>query len=221
MRSDRPARPVPRRKDAIATRERLIRAATELFATNGYLATTTLEIAAKAETAEATIYRHVAGKEALFNEAYRVAVRWGIGQFRASDIEQAPGARARLGLIARRLVEATPKDPALLTLLLRRLEGAVFDESSVMLAREFRGLLTQLMAAGKQEGSIRPGSAELWASVWLALVTYVVDRIIAREWTLDHGGVAATLEAAWDAVAYRDGRGSGPAPGAAEPLAPG
>ena len=206
MRSDHAARPTPRRKDALATRERLIRAATELFATRGYLATTTVDIATKAATAEATIYRHVAGKEALFNEAYQGALKWGLGLLRSADVEQAVGTKARLTLIARRLVDQGPKDPALITLLLRRMEGVTLDEPSQLLARDFRGALTQLVAAGKQDGTIRPGSADLWASIWLALVTFVVDRVIVRDWNPDHGSVSATLEAAWDAIAYRADR---------------
>ena len=64
------------RRDAVATRKRLIRAALDLFTTNGYHATTTPAIAARANVAEGTIYRHFPGKEALLNEVYREAQRW-------------------------------------------------------------------------------------------------------------------------------------------------
>ena len=50
------------------TRQRLIRAALELFTTRGYHDTTTAQIAKKAGIAEGTIYRHFASKQQLMNE---------------------------------------------------------------------------------------------------------------------------------------------------------
>jgi AcrR family transcriptional regulator len=64
-----------RRRDAKRTRERLVQAALELFTTQGYQASTTPRIAARAGIAEGTIYRHFAGKEDLLNEIYRAAMR--------------------------------------------------------------------------------------------------------------------------------------------------
>lgn len=194
---------VPRRKDAVATRDRLVRAGLELFATQGFRATTTLEIAARASIAEATIYRHFSGKEALFNEAYRMALRWGIGLFPAADGSKAPTAKDHLGRMGKWIVEQAQRDPALVSILLRRVDGAALEEPSQHLARDFRSGLTQLVATGKQDGTIRPGSAELWASVWLAVVGFVVERIVAKEWTAEHPSVVASLAAAWDAIAYR------------------
>lgn len=60
-----------------------------------------------------------------------------------------------------------------------------------------------MVAAGKQRGRIRPGSAELWAAVWLALAGFVVERVAAGEWSADHPNVGLALEAAWEAIAYR------------------
>src|SRR3989304_912854 len=64
-----------RRRDPKGTRDRLVRAALELFTTQGYHVSTTPEIAAKAGVAEGTIYRHFASKEQLPNEVYRAGVR--------------------------------------------------------------------------------------------------------------------------------------------------
>jgi len=194
----------PRRKDAIATRERLVRAALELFTAQSYRGTTTLDIAERARIAEATIYRHFVGKEALFNEAYRQALKWGAGMVRQKDGDRLP-TPDRLGRIARSLIDQVPKDTAMVAMLLRRHDGAALEESTNQAIREFKDGLTQLVATGKQEGVIRPGSAELWGSVWLALVTFVVERIAAKEWSPDHPSVAATLDAAWAAIAYRVG----------------
>ena len=67
----------PTRRDGEATRQRLLRAALELYTTVGFRATTTPAIAARAGVAEGTIYRHFSGKEHLLNEVFRGAQRWG------------------------------------------------------------------------------------------------------------------------------------------------
>ena len=51
-----------------------MRAALELFTTQGYHASTTPVIAAKAGIAEGTIYRHFPSKQQLLNDVYRSAV---------------------------------------------------------------------------------------------------------------------------------------------------
>ena len=199
-----------RRRDAVATRERLVRAALELFTVQDYGVTTTVDIAAKAGTAEATIYRHFPGKEALFNEAYREALRAGLAALRLVDGERGLGTEDRLQRLGRRLVERAAQDPAVVLMLLRRGAPKVLDEPSLALTREFREGIAQIIAGGKQEGAIRAGSAELWSAVWLVLVSFVVDRVTSRDWSLDHPSVAQTLDAAWAAIANRPDRSASP-----------
>src|SRR5438309_9763206 len=67
------------------TRQRLIRAALELFTTTGYHFTTTPLIARKAGVAEGTIYRHFDSKQHLLNELYRAAGRWAGRQVKEAD----------------------------------------------------------------------------------------------------------------------------------------
>src|SRR5256886_10061056 len=67
------------------TRQRLIRAALELFTTTGYHFTTTPLIARKAGVAEGTIYRHFDSKQHLLNELYRAAGRWAVRVVKEAD----------------------------------------------------------------------------------------------------------------------------------------
>jgi AcrR family transcriptional regulator len=197
-----PARPRSRAAGR-ATRSRLIRAALELFTEQGFRATTTPELARRAGVAEATIYRHFSGKEALLNAACMEALAWGSSLVSSGETEHRLDAEVALGLIGREMVQVAVKDPALVRMLLRPPEDSLHEEGTRQAIKDFRVGLQQIMAAGKQRGRIRPGSAELWAAVWLALAGFVAERVAAGEWGVDHPNVELALESAWQAVAYR------------------
>jgi AcrR family transcriptional regulator len=197
--------PPPSKRDGAATRQKLIRAGLELFTTIGFRATTTPEIATRAGVAEGTIYRHFSGKEELLLAAYREAQTWGLEQVREQDADKAMPPRDRLLGVARRLVSAGESDPAIIRMLLRRREEHYLDDGAREGARHFREALQQIVASGKSDGLVRAGPADLWTSVWLALVAFAAERVSAKEWTADHPQVALTLEAAWDAIAAGKG----------------
>jgi len=189
----------PPRRDADATRQRLLRAALDLFTSVGYRATTTPMLAERAGIAEGTIYRHVRGKEQLLNEVYRGAQRWAAALVRELD-DRALRPAERLQRLARRFVEAAERDPAALRMLLHTREERLLDDRSREAALEFRDLLEGIVASGKSDGVVRAGPAELWAGVWLAVVGWVGERVGAGEWTPDHPQVGMALDAAWDAI---------------------
>jgi AcrR family transcriptional regulator len=202
MSSPTPA-PSPSRRDGAATRQKLLRAGLELFTTVGFRATTTPEIAARAGVAEGTIYRHFSGKEDLLIAAYHEAQRWGLELVKGTDGDTALPPRDRLLAVAKRLVSAGESDPAMTRMLLRRREQGYLDDSAREAARQFREALQQIVASGKQAGLVRAGPADLWTSVWLALVAFAAERVSTKEWSPDHPQVGFTLEAAWDAIASR------------------
>jgi AcrR family transcriptional regulator len=191
----------PTRRDGEATRQRLLRAALELYTTVGFRATTTPAIAARAGVAEGTIYRHFSGKEHLLNEVYRGAQRWGTTV--VQETAEEAGVPNRLQQIARRLIETAARDAAQTRMLLRRREEQHLDERSREAEREFRNAINGVVAAGRSDGIVRQGPAELWADVWLALVAFIAERVGAREWPPDAPPVSMALDAAWDAIAAR------------------
>ena len=188
-------------RDAEATRQRLLRAALELYTTEGYRAATTERIASRAGVAEGTIYRHFRGKEELFNEAYRGALRWGHGLVEELAADRALGARELLDRLGRRLAEGAERDPPAFRMLLGVGVERHLDEPSRAARAAFRGALQQVMARGKSDGLVRAGPVELWAEVWLAVVGFVGERVSAREWAPEHPQVALALRAAWDSIA--------------------
>jgi AcrR family transcriptional regulator len=184
---------------ADATHQRLVRAALELFTAQGYHATTTPQIARKAGVAEGTIYRHFTSKQHLLNELYRGAARWATKLVAEAEAASATP-REKLGELGKSLVAGAAREPAVTRLFFLDRHGALLDEESRKTARDFRLALEGVVAQGKAAGAVKPGAAELWAAVWLAITTFAVERVTTREWASDHGGIAQALDAAWDAI---------------------
>src|SRR5438309_11290715 len=181
------------------TRQRLIRAALELFTTTGYHFTTTPLIARKAGVAEGTIYRHFDSKQHLLNELYRAAGRWAVRVVKEADGLKV-GPREKLAELGRGLVAGAAREPAVAQLFFVQRHAALLDEESRKTAREFRIDLEGLIAQAKADGSVKPGAAEIWAGVWLAVVTLAIERVSARDWEETHAGVKLALDGAWDAI---------------------
>ncbi|HEX4601711.1 MAG TPA: TetR/AcrR family transcriptional regulator [Gemmatimonadales bacterium] len=182
------------------TRQRLVRAALELFTARGYHDTTTPQISKKAGVAEGTLYRHFNSKQHLLNELYRGAARWAVKLVKDADALKV-GPREKLAGLARELVAGAARDAAVARLFFIQRYGELLDDESRRAARDFRLGLESLIAQGKADGSVKPGVAEVWAAVWLGVVTLALDRVSAKEWPETHAGVALVLEGSWDAIA--------------------
>jgi AcrR family transcriptional regulator len=193
--------PHRQRRDGEPTRERLLRAALDLYTTTGFLQTTTPTLARRAQVAEGTIYRHFSSKEHLLNEAHRRAHGWAIEALKALENDRVRRPPERLALLARQIVDMAAQDPAIVRMLLSQAHEHFLDDQSRGIHREFMDGLAQLVAMGKSDGQIRSGPAELWAQVWLTIVGSAAERVAAGEWTPDSSPVGLTLEAAWDAIA--------------------
>ncbi|HYK10230.1 MAG TPA: TetR/AcrR family transcriptional regulator [Gemmatimonadales bacterium] len=181
------------------TRQRLIRAGLELFTTQGYHVTTTVQIAKKAGVAEGTIYKHFESKQHLLNELYRGAARWAARAAEEADATPGP-VQDRLQLLAHRLVAGASQDPAVMQLYFVDRHRNVLDEKSRDAGREFHNALERLLARGKSDGVIRPGAAEVWSGVWLGVVRQALERVVTREWSESSAGVRQSIEAAWLAI---------------------
>lgn len=194
--------PSPRR-DGEATRERLLRAALDLYTTTGFLGTTTPALAARAGVAEGTIYRHFTSKEQLLNEAHRKAHGWALEALAVLEADRVRRGPERLALFGRQIVDKAAQDPPLVRMLLSTANDPFLDESSRTARRGFREGLVQLVAMGKSDGQVRSGPAEVWAEIWLAIIGYAAERVAAGEWVSESAQIGLTLEAAWSAIAAR------------------
>src|ERR1041384_7071262 len=127
------------------TRQRLVRAALELFTADGYEVTTTPRIAKKAGVAEGTIYRHFRSKQHLFNELYRAAARWATKVVAETDTMHV-GAREKLNEVGRGLAAGAVQEPAVARLFFVQRHGGLLDEESHRTARDFRLALESVIA---------------------------------------------------------------------------
>ncbi len=186
-----------------STRDRLLEAARDLFTTTGYHTTTTPILAKRAGVAEGTIYRHFPSKQALLNAAYQDVQKWGSTAVREVTTGGSGSVGERLNLLGRTWLDCAEKDPARVRLLLSWRHTRELDEISRSAASELRHGLEHLIAHGKQEGTVRAGVVELWTSVWLTLVAFAAERVASREWNATHPHALATLDAAWEAIAWR------------------
>jgi AcrR family transcriptional regulator len=186
-------------KQADLTRQRLVRAALELFTSQGYHPTTTPQIARKAGIAEGTIYRHFRGKQQLLNELYRGAARWATKLAKEADGATTP-ARAKLSRLGALLVDGAVREPAVVRLFFFQEHAALLDEPSRASAREFRGALEGLVAQGKADGTVRAGGVDALAAAWLGVLRVALERVLTRDWGVASAGVGLCQEAAWDAI---------------------
>ncbi len=189
----------PRRRDPKNTRERLVRAALDLFTTQGYHASTTPQVARRAGVAEGTIYRHFTSKEQLLNEIYRGAVR-----MFTQIVEQTPArstCRTRMNESADRWGQVAADDPPLVKLVFVSPPAGLLDERSREAFEQLRVELEKVVASGKAAGEIRPGPAYLWTDVWLQLVRLMLERVAAQEWATQHSAPKQVIDSAWDAIA--------------------
>ena len=188
-------------RDAKATRQRLLRAALELFTTNGYRGTTTPLISQRAGVAEGTIYRHFKSKLELYNDVYRATQEWAEELVREVGEGDPSATEDRLRRVGQRFVESAHRDPAAAQMLLARPDRDLLQPASREAADKFHTAVEQIVAEGKSAGHVRTGPADLWASVWLELVCFVLHRVARREWQPDQPQTGQTLEAAWSAIA--------------------
>jgi AcrR family transcriptional regulator len=187
-----------RKRDPKGTRERLVRAALDLFTSQGYHASTTPQLAAKAGIAEGTIYRHFDSKEQLLNEIYRAAVRLFTHPVRG--LHRSFTCHDSLFHVAAAWQDLAQRNPPLIKLVFSTDLTGLLDSRSRDAHREFREELEKVIAAGKSSGEVRAGSVEVWTDVWLRLIVLVLERTASKEWTVQHSASQQVFESAWDAI---------------------
>ncbi|WP_344354039.1 TetR/AcrR family transcriptional regulator [Brachybacterium phenoliresistens] len=137
-----------------STHARLLTAAAELFARQGYAATTTAQIAAAAQVSEMTLFRHVPSKEALLLEDRADPAI-------AAAVRERPATEPALRAAVSGVAEAWGRLPATEVAALRRRLGIIVAEPSL-------------------HGAVERNSRESARAIAEALVARGTDRVAAR-----------------------------------------
>ena len=140
--SDRVQSDRPLRADAARNREKVLRAAREVFAESGY-GVPLDEIAARAGVGPGTVYRHFPAKEALFEAVVAARVEDLVADARARADAADPGA-AFFGYLARIAEESAAK---------RDLPDAISIAGS--LRDDLHAALDLLLRRAQQAGAVR------------------------------------------------------------------
>ncbi|WP_291844944.1 TetR/AcrR family transcriptional regulator [Maricaulis sp.] len=184
--------------DLSTTRNRIMRAALDLVATEGFAATTTAAIARQTGLAEGTLYRHFPGKDALFLAIYRQLKQ---EVFETVQAKTVPGGslRDRFGQLWMGVWHAYLSDPAAFTYGQRFAESPLSGSEGA--AHEgFHQHVTDLMQDGKDAGLIKPlPGAVLRAFFFPPLVSMLKQALAGHVWS--GSDIDAAIEAAWDSWA--------------------
>src|SRR5690349_4901068 len=143
------------------TRQRLVRAALELFTTQGYHVPTTVQIAKTAGVGEGTIYKHFESKQRLMIQLYRRAARWAARAPEEADAAPGP-VRGRLRLLPPPLMACAAQHPAVMQIYFVDRPRTLLNEKPRDASRELQTALQRLLPRGKADGAIRPGAPEVW-----------------------------------------------------------
>ncbi|MFF8959787.1 TetR/AcrR family transcriptional regulator [Streptomyces sp. NPDC014894] len=159
--------PGERRRDASATRRRLLEAARDLFAERGYDGTTVREIAERAEANQALLFRYFGSKKGLLTE---VVAQGGLERLRATPPEELFEASLRSMLSG----SATGASDRSLEVYLRSVGRG--DEAAGTLrelGEEYQSALATL--SGAEDGALRADLAMAWL-LGIGLLRTVVAR---------------------------------------------
>lgn len=146
-----------------AVRARLIRAALELVAADGWAAVSMAAVARKADIATGSVYRHVASKDALLTEVFRVASR--------RELEAVSTQIALPGPVALRLRRAVATFAGR-AMRVRRLAYALLAEpvapgvehERLAFRRAYHELFAGLLRDGVQRGELPPQDVDVAAA---------------------------------------------------------
>ena len=184
-----PYRPTARTEARRAeVRERIVRAALELVRRGGYRAASVAAVAARAQVATGTVYRHFPSKSELFAEVFRVASQHEVDAVAESMAVPGPAVDriaaavetfARRALRGRRLawaLLAEPVDPAV------EAERLVFRQA-------YAALFSASLREGVFDGSLPPQDPDLVA----VALTGAIGEVLTQPHSADEEALVASL----------------------------
>jgi len=124
-----PTKTIRKRLSAAERRQQIINTAAELFSRKGFSGTTTREIARSIGASEATVFKHFATKEALYDAIIEAKTQTGQLLEALTPAAQEKNDQSFLANLARWMITRTKTDPMMMRLLFfSALEGHALSE---------------------------------------------------------------------------------------------
>jgi TetR/AcrR family fatty acid metabolism transcriptional regulator len=164
-------------RDPEATRQRILDAAEEVFATKGYHATAVDDIAAVAQTSKGGLYFHFPNKQSIF-----LALIDALGPRLAAAVEHAiadvPDPVARVDRALSIVLDLFARHRHLSKILLVDAValGQGFDERLMAVRGRFIALIQRYLDEAVCEGAIAPLDTSIAACAWFGAINEVVVR---------------------------------------------
>ncbi len=157
-----------KRLPAHKRKKQILYSAIEVFARGGFHGTTTKDIAAEAEVAEALLYRYFESKEALFVEAIRFSAQQLITALKEIVAKHPDTPIEAVGetlMFFRRVVERQDAYAKMIFVITAELDNAQFREAYLPFQEEALSTIESAMAQWKKRGLIdrqTPSRASAW-----------------------------------------------------------
>jgi AcrR family transcriptional regulator len=175
------------------THRRILDAALDAFARQGYDATGVAEICQRAGVTKGGFYHHFHSKQDVFLELLE---RWLVGIDTQMTAARA-GARTvpealliMTGMIQRIFQEAGGSLPLFLEFMTQAAHSPVFFQATAVPIRRYLALFADMMAAGAAEGSMRPVEPEIAGRVLVAFAMGLLVMGLVDPLSADWGEVA-------------------------------
>jgi AcrR family transcriptional regulator len=164
-------RPKERGRDSAATRQRLLTAASELIADLGWGRVTTRAVAARAGLPHGAVSYHFRGKQEMLIEA---ALRTIEQAFPMAELEALDTLADLIAVAGARLSGPNAADPVLSAVVMEAMRESERDgalrEAVAALIQDYRRLLTDLVRADQERGTLRLAAPPAALATLLAAV---------------------------------------------------
>lgn len=180
-------------------REDILAAALALFAERGFHGTAMPDIAARADLAAGTIYRHFASKEVLVNEIYRRA-KLALAGALLGDVDASADLRSQFHRLWWNLVRFARAEPLAFAFLELHHHGSYLDADSRAIELRVLAPIATVLERGRAAGVTKPIPPHaLIVTVWGAFVGMVRAARLGY-FALTDDMCAQVEETCWDAI---------------------
>ncbi|MDR7555402.1 MAG: TetR/AcrR family transcriptional regulator [Armatimonadota bacterium] len=164
----------------VGTRERLIQAALDVFASRGYHGTTVDDIVAASRTSKGAFYHYFPSKQGIFLELLdQLAgmMEAGVEAAIAAEHGALPKVEAALRVVLE--VASAHRELARILLIEAAALGPEFEQSRLGIHRRFAGLIQRHLERAVVEGAIPPQDTRVTAMAWIGAINEVLTQELA------------------------------------------